>query len=436
MVSELIDRQANDHRLSSSPRSKGLQRIWHRFCVATNFEKSFKTLYLEWRMNVAAYRCALSPSHHILEVQKSGSMKPTAAFSQRVGDFPWRFTTPGVPNSATCATCESARRCRLGIDVWLVVEPTHLKNILIKMGSSSPSSRGEKQSKNMWVATTKPSYFLGPSNDHPWPTITHEHSMVNWWFWLLGLKSLHAKTRNHQDHLVFRIPPEPLAVQQPRKIHIPNVFQNKQDFLWKMDFSHIQGAHPHIVHVDLLLGSTPHPLLESARVIFHWRLGFTLPLSFLASNHESQSKTQILSWCHFTPKRFERVKYASVCWKTWSPDTFPPKQGSLPYITKLTWPMILRKCLQIAIHFKLDIPPKWVAFNAPCDDLNDFPEFLPSFPNMASRNALWYRKGQQLLGEVFSTRKSGGGFLENPCQLWDKLGKILVNYGINSEKSL
>lgn len=32
------------------------------------------------------------------------------------------------------------------------------------------------------------------------------------------------------------------------------------------------------------------------------------------------------------------------------------------------------------------------------------------------------------------TIKSGGGFLENPCKLWVKLGKILVNHGINSDK--
>ena len=70
--------------------------------------------------------------------------------------------------------------------------------------------------------------------------------------------------------------------------------------------------------------------------------------------------------------------------------------------------MILRKCLQIAIHFKFDPPPKWVPFNA-LWNLNDS-EFLPSSPNMASRNALWYCKGQQLLGEVFLPENPVGDF--------------------------
>ena len=35
---------------------------------------------------------------------------------------------------------------------WLVVEPTHLKNMIVKLGSSSPIF-GVKI-KNIWVATT------------------------------------------------------------------------------------------------------------------------------------------------------------------------------------------------------------------------------------------------------------------------------------------
>ena len=37
--------------------------------------------------------------------------------------------------------------------IWLVVEPTHLKNMLVKL-EIFPKFRGEN-SKNIWVATTE-----------------------------------------------------------------------------------------------------------------------------------------------------------------------------------------------------------------------------------------------------------------------------------------
>ena len=37
--------------------------------------------------------------------------------------------------------------------VWLVVEPTHLKNMLVKNGLIFPKDRGEN-SKHIWAATT------------------------------------------------------------------------------------------------------------------------------------------------------------------------------------------------------------------------------------------------------------------------------------------
>ena len=206
--------------------------------------------------------------------------------------FPVAFHDPRCPQQRD--VCHLRVRSEMSPGNWRLVGGW--TNPIWKICSSKwvhlPQVVGVKSNPKIFELPPLPSYFLGPSNDHPWPTITHDHSMVNWWFWLLGLKSLHAKTRNHQDHLVFRIPPEPLAVQQPRKIHKQAGFRVKK---W---IFHTRGALTPIVHVDgtfypiiysgeefiTIVCLYPHPLFENAPVILHWRLGFTLPLSLFASN--------------------------------------------------------------------------------------------------------------------------------------------------------
>ena len=85
--------------------------------------------------------------------------------------------------------------------------------------------------------------------------------------------------------------------------------------------------------------------------------------------------------------------------------------------------------------FQVGSPQKCVPFNAALLNLNEFPEF-PEFPQHGeSKRSLVPQRSTTPRSEVFFTRKSGWGFLENPCKLWVKLGKNLVNYGINSEKS-
>ena len=50
-------------------------------------------------------------------------------------------------------------------ELWLVVEPTHLKNMSVKMGSSSPIF-GVKI-RNLWVATTQ-NYTMTQLSSHIW----------------------------------------------------------------------------------------------------------------------------------------------------------------------------------------------------------------------------------------------------------------------------